>query len=920
MIGKRKKSPGSAEAKKPEVRKRIIQSTQKQLPIKDFANGVIITGDNRMLKMLEVSAVPFINQKVNQQNLTRQYFENFLKIAPDNFQIKCISTPADLTKQIISMDENIRKEKNEECRRLCEEYRKSLEKAQKNNIERRYFIAFSNEIIGRRSKIENMSNQIYKLNSYAFRLCESLKNCGNSAKPLNNNDMAGVFYMLMNRNTCRDVPFEAHYEEIYDRYYSEYKKSEQSSPASSIYIAPTEYIAPKDLYFNDKNYVMCDNRYYTFLYISKDGYPAEVVCGWLNMFIDSFEGVDVDIFFHKKNKRKLKDSLRGTIGHTEMDMSENFNDVSDSFVNASSKYQSAKFLFNALQAGQEVYDVSVLLTVSANTIEKITDNIEKINDDAKSYDIKLMNLAFQNEQAFISALPLNNLDPAIEKKARRNVPQSSAATFYPFTSFQLIHDKGIYIADGEGNSPVIADFWNTRFVTNSLVFMCGMPGAGKTSALELIACRGRTMSIPVFIVAPEKMADYSRLCEAIDGQFVYIGPGSKHRINIMDILENSRNAQQENEITYSATGKKDRSYLASRVATVFEFLHTNYPDMSQREQGFLKDAIMETYRRKGISEDNESLWADGNRTHYKEMPILSDLLDVIEESKKDNETLYYSIKSLTEGDGSHFNGQTNINVNNTFFVIGTESNSSATKTLDSFLAEDFCQMKIREDRTTKTIYIIDEGWAMLNNEFTAKKMFEDARILRGYSCMFVFATQQMGDVLKSDKGEAIMKASETRIIMKHKDEDIRYIEENIEISESEKKRIRTFDTGQALLLANQIRLPIYFNPTEFEKLLTWNDPATLERYGKYIEEKRRLDELAKQKIRAAENALNIADLLFDPRDAFLKASSSEQYRQEIAENALPGLSGRSYLKELSTASIEGQSMEEYRQELEGGTI
>ena len=916
MQGKRKRSQESAEPKKPVVRKKIIQSTQKQLPIKDFANGTIITDDNRILKMLEVTAIPFINQKVNQQNMTRQYFENFLKIAPDSFQIKCISLPADLTKQIVNMNENINNERNEECRRLCEEYRKSLEKAQENNTERRYFIAFSNEITGRKNKVDNISNQIYKLNSYALRLCDSLKNCGNTAKPLNNNDMASVFYLLLNRNTYKEVPFEVHYEDVYDRYYNEYKQKEEK-PVTSIYIPPTEYIAPKDLYFNDRSYVMCDNRYYTFLYISKDGYPSEVVCGWLNMFVDSFEGVDVDIFFHKKNKRKLKDSLRGTIGHSELDMSENYNDVSDSFVNASSKYQSARFLFEALQAGQEVYDVSVLLTVSGNSIEEITRNIEQINDDARSYDIHLMNLAYQNEQAFLSALPLNNLNASIENKAKRNVPQSTAATFYPFTSFQLIHDNGIYIADGAGNSPVIADFWNTRFVTNSLVFMCGMPGAGKTSALELIACRGRTMSIPVFIVAPEKMADYSRLCEAIDGQFIYIGPGSKHRINIMDILENSKNAEQENEITYSATGKKDRSYLAARVSTVFEFLHTNYPDMSQREQGFLKDAIMETYRRKGITEDNESLWADKEKTHYKEMPILSDLLEVIEENKRENETLYYSVKSLTEGDGSHFNGQTNINVNNTFFVIGTESNSSATKTLDSFLAEDFCQMKIREDRTTKTIYIIDEGWAMLNNEFTAKKMFEDARILRGYSCMFIFATQQMGDVLKSDKGEAIMKAAETRIIMKHKDEDIRYIEENIEISDAEKKMIRTFDTGQALMLANQIRLQIYFNPTDFEKLLTWNDPATLNRYGEYIKEKRRLDELAKQKIKAAENALNIADLLTDPRDAFLKAQSSNEYRREIADSALQGVSGRSYLKELSTSSVAGQSAEEYRKELGG---
>ena len=183
--------------------------------------------------------------------------------------------------------------------------------------------------------------------------------------------------------------------------------------------------------------------------------------------------------------------------------------------------------------------------------------------------------------------------------------------------------------------------------------------------------------------------------------------------------------------------------------------------------------------------------------------------------------------------------------------------------------------------------------------------------------MFIFATQQMGDVLKSDKGEAIMKAAETRIIMKHKDEDIRYIEENIEISDAEKKMIRTFDTGQALMLANQIRLQIYFNPTDFEKLLTWNDPATLNRYGEYIKEKRRLDELAKQKIKTAENALNIADLLTDPRDAFLKAQSSNEYRHEIADSALQGVSGRSYLKELSTSSVAGQSAEEYREELGG---
>lgn len=864
------KKPRKTKEKAPKIQYKIVQSTQKQIPIKDFANGVIIRNDKKMVKLIEVTPIPFKTLKTNQKNDIRLGFERFLKNAPSSFQIKCVSTPADLTKQINDMETNIQNETVDECIELSREYQKNLQKAQKNNVERKFYIALSPDENTRKTRADDISTQIYKLNSLASSLSASLRTCGNGAKPLNNNETANVLYCLLNRNAYKDIPFEDRYEKVYQKY-----KDALNEP-EDIYVPPTEYLAPKTLYFNNKNYVMCDGRYYYYLYIANDGFPATVYPGWLDIFINTYEGVDVDIYFRKKDSRTLKDELKKTVGHSDSDLSSSKSDMTDSFANASSKYESARYLYRCIMEGQNIYDVSVMVTISGQSVDELINKADAILDQARAFDIKIRNLPYQNEQAFISTLPLDMISKDIEKKAKRAMPQETASCFYPFTTFQLIHDNGIMIAEGQGNTPVIPDFWNTKFVSNSLIFMCGMAGAGKTSFLEYIACHGRAMNTPVFIVAPEKQDDYRRLCYALGGQYVDIGTGSPYRINILDILENDKNVVEKSETIFGNGSNKTQSHLESRVGTVFEFLHTNYPEMSKREEGVLKECINETYARKGITKDNDSLWADEERTHYKEMPILSDLLEVIKEKGNEYETLYYSVKTLTEGAGAHFNGQTNIDVKNKFFVIGTENNTKETKTLSSFLAEDFCQMKIREDRITKTIYIIDEGWAMLNNRFTAEKMYEDSKILRGYMCMFIFATQQMADVLSTDNGAAILKNAETRIIMKHKDEDIAYVSNYIDLSDSEKRMIRGFNVGEALMLANQVRIPIYCNPSSFEQLLTWNDPKTLQRYEEYITEKRKRQEEEQKLKEAREAGKSYGDMIdnqFENTSNFIDTSS-----------------------------------------------
>ena len=64
-----------------------IEETNGIIPVKDIRDGIIITNDNRYIKVLEILPVNFyLKSAIEQQNII-YYFANYLKIAPSNLQI-----------------------------------------------------------------------------------------------------------------------------------------------------------------------------------------------------------------------------------------------------------------------------------------------------------------------------------------------------------------------------------------------------------------------------------------------------------------------------------------------------------------------------------------------------------------------------------------------------------------------------------------------------------------------------------------------------------------------------------------------------------------------------------------------------------------------------------------------------------------
>jgi len=121
-------------------------STQKWLPVLDIRDGIIITKDSRYIKILEVMPVNFhLKSLIEQQNII-YYFSGYLKVAPDNLQIKVLTQKADIAGYEKRMWEFYEKEPVASCREMIEDNINEVRYLAANEaVTRRFFLIFRHE-------------------------------------------------------------------------------------------------------------------------------------------------------------------------------------------------------------------------------------------------------------------------------------------------------------------------------------------------------------------------------------------------------------------------------------------------------------------------------------------------------------------------------------------------------------------------------------------------------------------------------------------------------------------------------------------------------------------------------------------------------------------------------------------------------
>ncbi|MEF2877036.1 MAG: DUF87 domain-containing protein [Blautia sp.] len=791
------------------------------LPIRKIKNGIIYTADRRYVKIVEILPINFLLRSPAEQRNIISSFLSYLKIAPVRMQFKVISRKADIAEYLKKIQREMEQEEDEQCRILQEDYMRLIRTVgTKEAITRRFFLIFEYSSYNRNKNPTDQEVYLY-MKTAVQTARKYLSMCGNAVLTHENETRFSVdiLYQMLNRRTSVLKPLSDKIQEVKQWYMRE------NGEDSLSLIPVAELIAPREIDFRHRNYIVMDGVYHTYLFIPSGKYRSKVPAGWMALMINAGEGIDVDLFIYRQDKSKSMERIGRRIRLNRSKIKDTYDTNSD-YDDLSESIRAGYYLKNGLSGSEEFYYIAILITVTGNSAKEVEWRAKEMNKLLNSQDISTIPCTFREEEAFLSSLPLLALDKNIYQRAKRNALTSGVAACYPFTSYEMSDKDGIMMGVNKANSSlVIVDIFNSEAYKNANIAIMGTSGAGKTFTMQLMALRMRRKNIQVFIIAPDKGHEFARASQNIGGEFIQISPGSKNCINVMEIRPADNSA---NDILDGRTG--ERSELAIKIQSLHIFFSLLIPDMSYEEKQLLDEALLITYREKGITHDNESLWDKKRPGQYKKMPILGDLYEVMMR-KPDTKRMANILNRLVHGSASSFNQETNVDLSNKYVVIDI-SELSGDLLLGMFVALDFVWAKAKEDRTKEKAIFIDEVWKLLStNEMAASYVLEIFKVIRGYGGSAVCATQDLVDFfsLKEGKfGKGILSNSKTKIILNLESREAERIREELDLSEAEMMAVQKFERGNGLIAMNNNNLLVEFKASQLEKDLITTDRKDLQ--------------------------------------------------------------------------------------------
>lgn len=824
----------------PKQEKEITQFVQDFIPIKDIKNGIIEMTDGRFIKILEIEPINFSLRSAAERNNIIYNFAGFLNIGNVKMQFKSITKKADTEKHIQLLKRDMETETNEKTKEMSKSYIQLVrDVGSKEALTRRFFLIFEYEPPNRGSKAYEY-NEVFKiLNNVAAAANSYLSQCGNAViQPANEDQYLGeILYMFFNRRSSMSESFQQRVKRVMEDTMASKNRilGRDEVPA----IPPVNYIAPRGLDLKHANYIIMDGMYYTYLYIKgKNGYPSNVYGGWISGLVNAGEGVDVDVHMRKETNRSLvlesisrKIRLNSVKARDISDTQTDFEEIRDAI-------RSAYYIKEGMNSGgQDLHYLSILITISAPTLSLLWDRKREVEDMVKAREFGVADCKFYQEQAFLSTMPINKLDKGIERKAKRNFLTYDAASTYMFTAFEMCDDNGILLGVNAANSSLcIIDIFNSKIYKNANMCILGTSGSGKTFTMQLIALRMRMRGIQVFIIAPLKGHEFKRACKNIGGTYVKISSGSPDSINVMEIRVPDTSARG---ILEEEEEPDNECLLVNKISQLNTFFSLMIPDMTNEEAQLLDEAIVECYARRGITHDNESVYIPGTK-ELREPPILGELYEILNESEY-TRRLSIIVNKFVNGSAISFNRHTNVDMTNKYIVVDISKLDEKMLAGGMFIALDYIWDKAKEDCTQKKAIFIDETWKLIganSNKYAANFVLEIFKIIRGYGGSAIAATQDLGDffALEDGKyGKGIVNNSKTKILLNMEYDEVEFVKDKLKLSKSECRSIVNFKRGQALISANNNKVPVIVKPSPLEESLITTDRAQL---AAQVEEKK----------------------------------------------------------------------------------
>ncbi|MDO4746553.1 MAG: DUF853 family protein, partial [Bacillota bacterium] len=582
-----------------------------------------------------------------------------------------------------------------------------------------------------------------------------------------------------------------------------------------------DIIAPSSVDNGSRDYIVVDGVYHSYLYVAGYGYRTRNEAAWLSPLVEAGENIGISFTFRKLPREKIlsRISQKTMLNRSRM---RDVGDTRQDFEELDDAISSGYYLKEGMnRAAQDFYYMSTVIEVTASDEEELEQRIADVMTLCSSMSMVAKRADFKHEQCFLSTLPVLAVEPDIERKARRNILTDSLAASFPFSSFEIYDEGGIFLGLNKYNRSVaILDIFDSDKYANANGCIYGTTGAGKTFLLQTMALRFRMQGTQVFIIAPVKGHEYVDACEAIGGKYVKIAPSSKDCINIMEIRKTSLSTDHEIK-----KDTRDDSILAEKLQNLMIFFTLVKSDIKQDELNLLDSAVIRTYAKFGIDFDNKSLFDENG--NFKKMPTLKDLYEELL-SKEETKKLALMIEKFATGSLASFGRETNVDLNNKYIVLDMTEMTENLKPLGMFMALDLVWDKAKESRIQKKVIFLDELWTLIGsgaNRLASSYVQEIFRLIRGFGGSAIQATQDLSGCFSSDGGKfgkEILNLSSFKIVLHLEEDEAFTVQKHLSLSDEETMQIIRAGRGEALLCANKnkVCVDIKASPLMYDLITT----------------------------------------------------------------------------------------------------
>ena len=575
-------------------------------------------------------------------------------------------------------------------------------------------------------------------------------------------------------------------------------------------ITQKDKISPTYINLNNPRYIEIDEVYYSGIIVSNYNREYEELI--LKNLINSNLNINISIFYEKKDTNKVIKELTYHIGNINVELNEkNKNNQEIDFIAFSNN--DAKYIRRQLQVeNEELYFLYIYINVFDKSIEELEKQINQTENILQANGIQSKKAYFREEQTFLSCLPLmeNNID--IKNVSKRNVLTSGIISTYPFISSSIFDKEGIYIGTNiYNNSLIFIDRYNNEKYKNANICIFGTSGAGKSFFTKLLILRSRLFGIKQYVIDPER--EYTNICKNLKGTLLKIGPTSNNFINIMDIRKES--IEDDN-----------KGYLATKINKLIGFFNLIFGELNEEEKSILEEKIIECYKIKNITFDDNSLFKiKNNKKIFKEkqdMPILMDLYNIFEKDEK-TKTFKIKIMPFVKGSLNFFNHYTNIEINNDLIVADIYELGEENLKYGLFIFTELFWDKIKKDRNIKKAIYLDEIWRLIgvtSNKEVAGFIYKIFKTIRKYGGSSVAITQDVSDLFSLENGtygKSIINNSSIKLFFSLEEENIKTLSKYCDLTEKEKIEIKSLKKGECLMYIGENHVLSKIEAADYEK-------------------------------------------------------------------------------------------------------